>query len=107
MPLSILGWVAIVLVCYYAFAVPDFVFGQELFYPAVFTVWYGDGEGASLIRAYGDLGIGYGEPGAGVLAGGFAYDPDNHTCISGAAAPASAMVGMNECSIGPLMTRTR
>ena len=67
MPLSILGWVAIVLVCYYAFAVPDFVIGQELFFPAVFAVWYGDGEEASLIRVYGELGIGYGEPGAGVL----------------------------------------
>ncbi len=65
MRLSILGWVAIVLVCYYAFAVPDFVFGQELFYPAVFADWYG--EGASLIRAYVELGIGYGEPVAGVL----------------------------------------
>ena len=56
MPLSILGWVAIALVCYYAFAVPDFVIGQELFYPAGLAEWYGDGEGASLIRAYGELG---------------------------------------------------
>ena len=58
---------AIVLVCYYTFAVPDFVIDQELFYPAAFADWYGDGEGASLIGAYGELGIGYGEPGAGVL----------------------------------------
>ncbi len=40
MPLSILGWVAIVLVYYYAFAVPGLVIGQELFYPAVFADWY-------------------------------------------------------------------
>ena len=64
-PLSILGWVAIVLVYYDAFAVPGFVIGRELFYPAVFADWCG--EGASLIRAYGELGIGYGEPGASVL----------------------------------------
>ena len=30
MPPSILGWVAIILVYYYAFAVPGFVIGQEL-----------------------------------------------------------------------------
>ena len=60
MPLSILGWAAIVLVYYYVFAVPGFVIGLELFYPA-------DQEGASLIRAYGELAVGYGAPGAGVL----------------------------------------
>ena len=60
MPLSILGWAAIVLVYYYVFAVPGFVIGLELFYPA-------DGEGTSLIRAYGELGVGYGAPGAGVI----------------------------------------
>ena len=65
MPLSILAWVAIVPVYDYAFAVPGFVIGQELFYPAVFADWYG--EGASLIRAYGEFRIGYGESGAGVL----------------------------------------
>ncbi len=42
MPLSILGWVAIVMVYYYAFAVLGFVIGQELFYPAVFADWYGE-----------------------------------------------------------------
>ena len=46
---------------YYAFVVPGFVIGQELFCPAVFADWYG--EGASL----GELGTGYGEPAAGVL----------------------------------------
>ena len=37
MPLSILGWVAIVLVYYYAFAVRGLVIGLELSYPAVFA----------------------------------------------------------------------
>ncbi len=55
----------IVLAYCYAFAAPGLVIGQELFYPAVFADWYG--EGASLIPAYGELGIGYGEPRAGVL----------------------------------------
>ena len=65
MPLSILGWAAIVLAYYYVFVVPGFVIGLRLFYPAIYAEQYG--EGASLLRAYGELGIGYGEPGAGVL----------------------------------------
>ena len=65
MPLGILGWVAIALVYYYAFDAPGLVIGQEMHYPAVFADWYG--ECASLIRAYGELGIGYGEPWAGTL----------------------------------------
>ena len=42
-------------------------------------------------------------------AGGFAYDPDSHTLISGAAvtARASDMVAVTECSIGSRMTRTK
>ena len=65
MPLSILGWAAIVLLYYYVFVVPGFVIGLELFYPDVYAEEYG--EGASLIRAYGELGVGYGERGAGAL----------------------------------------
>ena len=65
MPISILGWAAIVLLYYYVFVVPGFVIGLELFYPDVYAEEYG--EGASLIRAYGELGIGYGERGAGAL----------------------------------------
>ena len=84
----------------------DNPFGQELFYPAVFADWYR--ELASLIRAYGEAEIGSGTRGRRP-AGGFAYDPDNHACISGAVetAAASAMVGVNECSIGPRVTRTK
>ena len=65
MPLSIVGWAAIVLLYYYVFVVPGFVIGLELFYPAVYAEEYG--EGASLIRAYGELGIGYAERGTGAL----------------------------------------
>ena len=65
MPLSIFGWAAIVLVYYYAFAVPGFVIGLNLFYADVYTEAFG--EGTSLIRAYGELGIGYGERGLGAL----------------------------------------
>ena len=65
MPLSILGWAAIVLAYYYVFVVPGFVIGLQLFYPAIYAEEYG--EGASLLRAYGELGIGYGERGAGAL----------------------------------------
>ncbi len=65
MPLSILGWAAIVLSYYYVFVVPGFVIGLDWFYPDVYTEAYG--EGASLVRAYGELAIGYGERGTGVL----------------------------------------
>ena len=63
MPLSILGWAAIVLAYYYVIVIPGFVIGLDLFYPATFAEEYG--EGASLFRAYAELGIGYGERGAG------------------------------------------
>ena len=65
MPFSVLGWAAIVLLYYYVFVVPGFVIGLHLFYPAVYAEEYG--EGASLIRAYGELGIGHGERGTGAL----------------------------------------
>ena len=65
MPLSILGWAAIVLVYYYVFVIPGFVIGLKLFYPDIYADAEAFGEGASLIRAYGELGIGYGERGAG------------------------------------------
>ena len=67
MPLSILGWASIVLVYYYVFVVPGFVIGLKLFYPDIYADAEVFGEGASLIRAYGELGIGYGERGAGAL----------------------------------------
>ena len=65
MPLSILGWAAIVLAYYYVIVIPGFVIGLDLFYSDVYTESFG--EGASLIRAYGELGIGYGERGTGVV----------------------------------------
>ncbi len=48
MPWMLLGWVGLVLVYYYAFAVPGFVVGQALFY----------GENAPLLDAYILLGKG-------------------------------------------------
>ena len=65
MPWSILGWAAIVLAYYYVIIIPGFVIGLYLFYPAIYAEEYG--EGASLLRSYAELGIGYGERGAGVL----------------------------------------
>ena len=64
MPLSILGWVAIVLVYLYAFTFRASLSVRSCsIWPS--ADWYG--EGAFLIRAYGELGIGHGEPGAGDL----------------------------------------
>ena len=65
MPLSVLGWAAIVLAYYYVIVIPGFVIRLDLFYPAIYAEEYG--EGASLIRAYAELGIGYGERGTGVV----------------------------------------
>ena len=65
MPLSVLGWAAIVLLYYFAFVVPGFVIGLDVFYPDVYAEEYG--EGASLFRAYGELAVGYGERGTGAL----------------------------------------
>ncbi len=65
MPLSILGWVGIVLAYYYVIVVPCFVIGLRLFHSAIYAEEYG--EGASLLQAYAELGIGYGKRGVGVL----------------------------------------
>ena len=65
MPLSMLGWAAIVLVYYYVVVIPGFVIGLDLFYADDYADAFG--KGTSLIRAYGVLGIGYGESGAGAL----------------------------------------
>lgn len=58
MPLSLLGWAALVLVYYYVFVIPGFVIGQAAFYPEGYGEAYG--EGTSLIRAYAELGSGAG-----------------------------------------------
>ena len=65
MPIRALGWAGIVLVYYFGVVVPGFVIGLSLFYPDVYAEAYG--AGAPLIRAYGELAIGYGEEGAGAL----------------------------------------
>ena len=56
MPLSVLGWAAIVLAYYYVIVIPGFVIGQALFYPAGYAEAYG--EGTSLVRAYAELAKG-------------------------------------------------
>lgn len=65
MPLSILGWVAIVLVYYYTFPSRASLSGWSCSIPP--SSLTGTEKGRSLIRACGDLGTGYAEPGAGVL----------------------------------------
>lgn len=56
MPVSLLGWVLLVLGYYYLFAIPGFVIGQAAFHQDIYTESYG--EGTSLLRAYITLGEG-------------------------------------------------
>ena len=56
MPVALAGWAGLVLVYYYVFAVPGFVIGQALFYPAGYEDAYG--ASASLFSAYWALGRG-------------------------------------------------
>lgn len=65
MPLSILGWVAIVLVYYYTSPFRASLSVRNCSIPP--SSLTGTEKGRSLIQACGDLGTGYAEPGAGVL----------------------------------------
>ena len=56
MPARVLGWMAIVVVYYYVFAVPGFVIGLAAWYPDIYSEFFG--EGTSLIKAYYELGRG-------------------------------------------------
>ena len=56
MPVMVLGWVGLVLVFYFVFAIPGFVIGQFLFYPEQYAAFYG--EGAPVVQAYGTLAPG-------------------------------------------------
>lgn len=50
MPRLVGGWAILVLIFYFAFAVPGFVIGQAIFYPAQYTAFYG--AGTSILDAY-------------------------------------------------------
>ena len=54
MPFLLAGWVVLVLVVYYVFAVPGFVIGQAIFYHEGFLDSYG--ADSSVIEAYAILG---------------------------------------------------
>ena len=56
MPARVLGWMAIVVVYYYVFAVPGFVIGLAAWYPDIYSEFFG--EGTSMIKAYYELGRG-------------------------------------------------
>lgn len=56
MPVMLLGWGGLVLVYYFAIAVPGFVIGLALFYKADYAGSFG--ETASLLQAYASLGRG-------------------------------------------------
>ena len=55
MPLTLAAWAAMVLVYYYIFVIPGFVFGMALFHPEIYAEGF---EGASLASAYAELGRG-------------------------------------------------
>ena len=56
MPRLVFGWAVLVLIFYFAFAVPGFVIGQAIFYPEQYEKFYG--EGASILEAYKALARG-------------------------------------------------
>ena len=56
MPFLLIGWVMLVLVFYYVFAVPGFVIGQMIFYPEGFLDSYG--AESSVVDAYAILSRG-------------------------------------------------
>ncbi len=56
MPWLLLGWAAIVVAYYYAFVVPGFALGLNIFHSETFVAKYG--EGASVLTAYESIGKG-------------------------------------------------